>query len=48
MIPDSVQADLLGNDLEGITPDVAPVLLKIAVPLYRKPLCGRRSAELCG
>jgi TonB family protein len=34
MIPDSVQADLLGNDLEGITPDVAPVLLKIAVPLY--------------
>jgi len=33
-IPDSVQADLLGNDLEGLTPDVLPVLLKIAVPQY--------------
>lgn len=34
MIPDSVQTDLLGDDLEGITPDVYPVLMKIAVPLY--------------
>lgn len=34
LIPDSVQADLLGNDLEGITPDVAPVLMKIVVPQY--------------
>jgi TonB family protein len=34
MIPDSVRTDLLGDDLEGITPDVFPVLLKIAVPLY--------------
>jgi TonB family protein len=33
-IPDSVQADLLGNDLEGLTPDVAPVLMKIVVPQY--------------
>ena len=33
-IPDSVQADLLGNDLEGVTPDVAPVLMKIVVPQY--------------
>ena len=33
-IPDSVQVDLLGNDLEGITPDVAPVLMKIVVPQY--------------
>jgi TonB family protein len=33
-IPDSVQADLLGDDLEGITPDVFPVLMKIAVPQY--------------
>jgi TonB family protein len=34
LIPDSVQADLLGNDLEGVTPDVAPVLMKIVVPQY--------------
>jgi TonB family protein len=34
MIPDSVRADLLGDDLEGITPDVFPVLMKIAMPLY--------------
>jgi TonB family protein len=34
MIPDSVRADLLGDDLEGITPDVFPVLMKIAVPTY--------------
>ena len=34
MIPDSVRGDLLGDDLEGITPDVFPVLMKIAVPLY--------------
>jgi TonB family protein len=34
MIPDSVRADLLSDDLEGITPDVLPVLMKIAVPLY--------------
>lgn len=33
-IPDSVQADLLGNDLEGLTPDIAPVLMKIVVPQY--------------
>jgi len=33
-IPDSVQGDLLGNDLEGLTPDVAPVLMKIVVPQY--------------
>jgi TonB family protein len=33
-IPDSVRADLLGDDLEGVTPDVFPVLMKIAVPLY--------------
>ena len=33
-IPDSVRADLLGDDLEGITPDVFPVLMKISVPLY--------------
>jgi TonB family protein len=33
-IPDSVRADLLGDDLEGITPDVYPVLMKIAVPQY--------------
>lgn len=36
-IPDSVQADLLGNDLEGLTPDVAPVLMKIVVPQYPEP-----------
>lgn len=34
LIPDSVQADLLGNDLEGLTPDVAPILMKIVVPQY--------------
>jgi TonB family protein len=34
MIPDSVRDDLVGGDLEGITPDVFPVLMKIAVPLY--------------
>jgi len=34
MIPDSVRDDLLGDDMEGITPDVFPVLMKIAVPLY--------------
>lgn len=34
MIPDSVYADVLGEDLEGVTPDVFPVLAKIAVPLY--------------
>ena len=34
MIPDSVHADFLGDDLEGITPDVFPVLMKITVPLY--------------
>jgi TonB family protein len=34
MIPDSVRDGLLGDDLEGITPDVFPVLMKIAVPLY--------------
>jgi TonB family protein len=33
-IPDSVYADALGEDLEGVTPDVFPVLAKIAVPLY--------------
>jgi len=33
-IPDSVQAETLGNDLEGLTPDVAPVLMKIVVPQY--------------
>jgi TonB family protein len=33
-IPDSVQGDLLGNDLEGLAPDVAPVLMKIVVPQY--------------
>lgn len=33
-IPDSVQADMLGNDLEGLTPDIAPVLMKIVVPQY--------------
>ncbi len=33
-IPDSVRVDLLGDDLEGITPDTFPVLVKIVVPLY--------------
>jgi TonB family protein len=33
-IPDSVQGDLLDNDLEGLAPDVAPVLMKIVVPQY--------------
>ena len=36
-IPDSVQVSLLGDDLEGITPDTFPVLMKIAVPLYPEP-----------
>lgn len=34
MIPDSVYADVLGEDMEGVTPDIFPVLAKIAVPLY--------------
>jgi TonB family protein len=42
MIPDSVQTDLLGDDLEGITPDVFPVLMKIAVPLYPDAAMKRR------
>ena len=33
-IPDSVQISSLGDDLEGITPDIFPVLMKISVPLY--------------
>ncbi len=41
-IPDSVQADLLGNDLEGIKPDVAPVLLKIVVPQYPESAVRRK------
>ncbi len=42
MIPDSVRADLLGDDLEGITPDVFPVLMKIAVPLYPEAAMKKR------
>jgi TonB family protein len=41
-IPDSVRDDLLGGDLEGITPDVFPVLMKIAVPLYPKEALKRK------
>lgn len=42
MIPDSVRDDLLGGDLEGITPDVFPVLMKIAVPLYPEEAMKRK------
>ena len=42
MIPDSVRADLLEGDLEGITPDVFPVLMKIAVPLYPEAAMEKR------
>jgi TonB family protein len=42
VIPDSVHADLLGDDLEGITPDVFPVLMKIAVPLYPEAAMEKR------
>lgn len=33
-IPDSVRAEIPGDDLEGVTPDVNPVLLRMAVPRY--------------
>lgn len=42
MIPDSVRDDLLGDDMEGITPDVFPVLMKIAVPLYPEAAMKKR------
>ena len=33
-IPDSVRADFAGDDMEGVTPDVPPVLLTMTVPRY--------------
>jgi len=33
-IPDSVRADFPNDDLEGVTPDVVPVLLTMTVPRY--------------
>jgi len=33
-IPDSVRADFPNDDLEGVTPDVAPVLVTMTVPRY--------------
>ena len=41
-IPDSVRDELLGDDMEGITPDVFPVLMKIAVPLYPEAAMKKR------
>jgi TonB family protein len=42
MIPDSVGDDLLGGDLEGIAPDVYPVLMKISVPSYPEAAMKRK------